>query len=71
MKTLLVDMDPQKCIYDIWVNIEDAPISMADVLLDPEIEMKYNIFSEAYPRLNPTLNYAEERLHHEGKGYET
>lgn len=67
MKTLLVDMDPQgNASMTYGVNIEDIPISMADVLLDPEIEMKYNIFNKGAIHIapsNPTLNYAEERLH--------
>ncbi|MEK7851908.1 MAG: ParA family protein [Deltaproteobacteria bacterium] len=67
MKTLLVDMDPQgNASMTYGVNIEDIPISMADVLLDPEIEMKYNIFNKGSIHIapsNPTLNYAEERLH--------
>ena len=67
MKTLLVDMDPQgNASMTYGINIEDIPISMADVLLDPEIEMKYNIFKKGAIHIapsNPTLNYAEERLH--------
>lgn len=67
MKTLLVDMDPQgNASMTYGVNIEDIPISMADVLLDTEIEMKYNIFNKGAIHIapsNPTLNYAEERLH--------
>lgn len=67
MKTLLVDMDPQgNASLTYGVNIEDIPISMADILLDPEIEMKYNIFKKGAIHIapsNPTLNYAEERLH--------
>lgn len=67
MKTLLVDMDPQgNASMTYGVNIEDIPISMADVLLDPEIEIKYNIFNKGLIHIapsNPTLNYAEERLH--------
>lgn len=67
MKTLLVDMDPQgNASMTYGVNIEDLPISMADILLDREIEMKYNIFNKGSIHIapsNPTLNYAEERLH--------
>lgn len=66
-RTLLVDMDPQgNASMTFGINIEDIPISMADVLLDPEIEMKYNIFDKGSIHIapsNPTLNYAEERLH--------
>lgn len=67
MKTLLVDMDPQgNASLTYGVNIEDIPISMADVLVGPDIEMKYNIFKKGEIHIapsNPTLNYAEERLH--------
>lgn len=67
MKTLLVDMDPQgNASITYGVNIEDIPISMADVLIEPDIEMKYNIFKKGEVHIapsNPTLNYAEERLH--------
>ncbi|MCK4846531.1 MAG: ParA family protein [Deltaproteobacteria bacterium] len=64
---LLVDMDPQgNASLTFGINIEDIHISIADILLDNDIEFKYNIFKKGPIHIapsNPTLNLAEERLY--------
>lgn len=66
-EVLVIDMDPQgNASITFGVNIEDIPISMADILLDAEMDLKYNIFKKGAVSIapsNPTLNYADERLH--------
>ncbi|MCK4739108.1 MAG: ParA family protein [Deltaproteobacteria bacterium] len=66
-RVLLVDMDPQgNSSMTFGIDIEDIPMSMSEVLLDPDLDIKYNIFKKGNIHIapsNPNLNYAEERLH--------
>ncbi len=54
-KVLLIDMDPQgSSSLTFGINIEDIVISMADVLLDDEVEFKYNIFKKGNIHIAPS-----------------
>ena len=65
-KVLLIDMDPQgSASLTFGINIEDIVISMSDILLDDEIDFKYNIFKKGNIHIAPStlsLHMAEMEL---------
>lgn len=65
-KVLLIDMDPQgSASLTFGINIEDIVISMTDVLLDDDIDFKYNIFKKGNIHIapaTPSLHDAELEL---------
>jgi len=73
-KVLLIDMDPQgSASLTFGVNIEDIVMSMTDILLDGDIEFKYNIFKKGNIHIAPSnlslhraeLELAERERHEE------
>jgi len=54
-KVLLIDMDPQgSSSLTFGINIEDIVISMTDILLDDEVDFKYNIFKKGNIHIAPS-----------------
>lgn len=53
-KVLLIDMDPQgSASLTFGINIEDIVVSMTDILLDDEVDFKYNIFKKGNIHIAP------------------